>query len=140
MTFESQLQERYADVRGTIDLTLPWPHKDLSPNARVHWAHKSGLTKNARHTAWALTAQALRSVKRTAWEAVQVTVAFCPPDKRRRDRDNLIASLKASNDGISDALGIDDSKFISTYSMGEVVKGGCVKITLSEAVVSVRAA
>ncbi|MFE8346782.1 MAG: hypothetical protein ABGU97_03075 [Xylella fastidiosa subsp. multiplex] len=29
-------------------LTLPWPSKDLSPNARVHWTRRSKAVKQAR--------------------------------------------------------------------------------------------
>ena len=32
--------------------------------------------------------------------------------ERRRDRDNAMASLKAALDGIAEALGVDDSRFI----------------------------
>jgi crossover junction endodeoxyribonuclease RusA len=60
-------------------------------------------------------------------------MTFCPPDKRRRDRDNLIASMKAATDGIADALGTDDSKFIVTYAMGSPVKGGSVEVTIARA-------
>jgi crossover junction endodeoxyribonuclease RusA len=139
MTFESQLQERYADVRGTIDLTLPWPAAELSPNSRSHHFARARKAKAARHLAWGLTKEAMHGRKPSAGGMV-LTWQFCPPSRRRYDMDNLIAQHKAAQDGISDALGIDDSNFISTYSMGEVVKGGCVKIALSEAVVSVRAA
>ena len=60
-------------------------------------------------------------------------MTFCPPDHRRRDLDNIIASMKAANDGIADALGIDDSRFISTYSMGSPVKGWAVLVTVRAA-------
>ena len=36
---------------------------------------------------------------------------FFPPDRRARDEDNLIASLKSSLDGIAQALRIDDKCF-----------------------------
>lgn len=36
---------------------------------------------------------------------------FFPPDRRARDEDNLIASLKSSLDGIAQALRIDDRCF-----------------------------
>ena len=41
---------------------------------------------------------------------VTVRMTFCPKTNRRRDLDNLIAATKSLRDGISDAIGIDDSK------------------------------
>jgi crossover junction endodeoxyribonuclease RusA len=114
---------------GHID--LPWPDKILSPNARVHWAPKAKASRAARETAWALVRQTY--VHAPSWARVAVSYTFCPPDKRRRDRDNLIASMKAATDGIADALEIDDSKFETTYRMGAPVKGGAVLVTISEA-------
>jgi len=39
---------------------------------------------------------------------VSVWATFYPPDKRRRDFDNQIASFKAGFDGIADVIGVDD--------------------------------
>lgn len=109
-------------------VTLPWPDKRLSPNARLHWATKARATKASRNEAlWAFWAAGARKLK---IGAPKITMTFCPPDRRRRDRDNLIASMKAATDGIADALGIDDSKFETTYRMGEPVKGGAVLVTV----------
>jgi crossover junction endodeoxyribonuclease RusA len=101
----------------------------LSPNARLHWAQKAGAVKAARQTAWALLRQASGPHGRN-WTGAKLNVTFCPPDKRRRDLDNCIASFKSSNDGLADGLGIDDSRFVSTYQLGEPVKGGAVLVTV----------
>lgn len=110
---------------------LPWPDKLLSPNARVHWRRKSPLTKAARTTAATLAGAAFPT--KPEWPSATVAMVFHPPDNRRRDRDNLIASMKAANDGIADAIGIDDCRFVSSYAMGEVVKGGLVRVTIGPA-------
>lgn len=116
-----------------IRFTLPWPHKDLSPNGRKHWAVKAKMTKAAR-------ADAYYTAHLRAWRfpsvrgRYKVHMAFAPPDKRRRDIDNLIASAKAHRDGIADALGIDDSRFVlSCELLDEVVKGGEVRVTVEAA-------
>ena len=114
-------------------MTLPFPDKGLSPNARLHWARKSRLVKSARTAAWGATLSVTGASPSGFGKAVHLEMVFCPPDKRRRDRDNLIASMKAATDGISDALGIDDSKFTTTYSIGEPVKGGAVHVTIRSA-------
>lgn len=117
-----------------IEVTLPWPDKVLSPNARAHWAKKAPKTKAAREASAWLVLAAMPKVERwSAPSSASISMTFCPPDNRRRDRDNLIASMKAATDGIADAIGIDDSKFETTYRMGEPVKGGAVLVTISEA-------
>lgn len=110
-------------------ISLPWPDKTLSPNARVHWARKSRAVKDARVAAmWAVRAVITEP---PSWAGVAVSMLFCPPDKRRRDRDNMIASMKSATDGIADAIGIDDSQFVCTYAVGAPVRGGSVLVTLS---------
>jgi len=89
--------------------------------------------KQARQAAGYLTIGASRGARGQFKGAAKLSFTFCPPDKRRRDRDNLIASMKAATDGIADALGIDDANFTATYSFGEPIKGGSVLVTISEA-------
>lgn len=114
-------------------VVLPWPPKALSPNNnRGHWGKRAGPGKASRTAAFYLTRQAFPA--KPSWAAVKLDVVFCPPDKRRRDLDNCIASNKNAWDGVSSALGIDDSKFIATYRMGEVEKGGAVRVTIEEGV------
>jgi len=110
-----------------VRVQLPWPSKDLSPNARVHWARKSRATRTARTEAWLVTGAVCR---RPGWPRAAVALTFHPPDKRRRDLQNCIGSAKALVDGIADALGIDDSLFDCSYQFGEPVKGGAVHVTL----------
>ena len=38
-----------------ITVRLPWPPKELSPNARVHWARKAGVSQKYRQDACVLT-------------------------------------------------------------------------------------
>lgn len=111
-------------------IELPWPAKPLSPNTRQHWAVKAHSVKAARDEAFYL----VRSVCKTSqpWERVAVSMTLCPPDNRRRDRDNMISSMKAATDGIADALGVDDSRFEITYSIGSPIKGGAVTVTIEE--------
>ena len=116
----------------TYTIALPWPSSILSPNARVHWSEKARAAKSARHAAAMLTRAAIGPTK-PRWRYVTLAITFCPPDRRRRDSDNLVASLKASCDGIADALGTDDAGFISTYAIGDPVPGGRVSVSLSEA-------
>lgn len=112
-----------------IHMTLPWPPKELSPNARVHWRQKHKHAKAYRRTcgliALALDAPRL-SGKKYFW------VTFCPPDRRSYDDDNLVARFKAGRDGIADGLGIDDKNFVTTINIGKPVPGGAVRVLIQD--------
>lgn len=57
--------------------------------------------------------------------------SFFPPDRRARDEDNLIASMKSSLDGIAEALRVNDKNFhILEPFVGTPVQGGCVHVDL----------
>lgn len=114
-----------------ITVQLPWPPAVLNPNYRSHWAPKAKAVRMARaHTAWLVLEQ---SRKKPGWAKAAISLTFCPPNKRRRDLDNLIAASKAIFDGIADAIGLDDQHFIPTFRMADPVKGGAVLVTISEA-------
>jgi crossover junction endodeoxyribonuclease RusA len=109
-------------------VTLPWPPKELSPNARIHWAKKSKAAKAYRASCYLLTKQSGMAVD---WGGdVHAWIDFYPPDKRHRDDDNMIAAFKAGRDGMADALGIDDKRIrIHPYVKEQI--GGMVKIRLT---------
>lgn len=59
-------------------------------------------------------------------------ITFHPPDKRRRDRDNNLASIKSAIDGIALALEIDDSNFdYGAVKKGEPIKGGKIVVRIA---------
>ena len=121
---------------------LPWPARELSPNARGHWAKKSTAAKRYRHTCKIKT---LQEIQASAWDVpalrelveaggrVHLFIDFYPPDRRHRDDDNVIASFKSGRDGLADALKIDDSKFrIHPFlDPDKPVKGGGVWVTVT---------
>ncbi len=104
-----------------MQITFPLHPKQLSPNARVHWRVKAKATKSFKHSCLMSMIGLPSFVGRSKFKIV-----FSPPDKRRRDADNLIASFKAGFDALSAVTGIDDSRFEWTYVRGEPVKGGAV--------------
>jgi hypothetical protein len=95
-----------------LELVLPWPSKDLSPNGRVHWSRKAKATKHARQTAVVLAHEA-------GWRALQLPPGrlhlwidcYQAPGKKLPDDDNMIGRCKAYRDGIAQVLGIDDGRF-----------------------------
>lgn len=106
-------------------IVLPWPSSALSPNARGHWAFKAKAVKAARNVAYYSTLEA--GNKGVAVPPV-VVVTFCPPDNRARDLDNMIASFKAYQDGVAQAIGVDDSQWRVAYQRGPVKRGGEVTV------------
>lgn len=113
----------------SLSITLPWPNKALSPNARVHWAVKARAAKAARLQAWAIVKEALRG-QDPKWSGVHLRWVFHPRTRNVPDVDNCISSHKAAQDGIADALWLDDSKFTASYAIAEPVKGGLVRVEI----------
>ena len=110
-------------------ITLEWPDKRLSPNARVHHMQLARVKKAARQEAHWLSLAELPDLD-LGGGPIDVHIAFYPPDKRRRDRDNMQYSMKAALDGIADALGVDDYRFRPTYEFCEPEKPGRVEVTI----------
>ena len=118
-----------------ITIELPWPAKELSPNARPHWAPLAKAKKEARHAAKIMTLVEMvtfLNYPESKTGRIKLRWTFCPPTRRAYDDDNLESSCKAYRDGIADALGIDDSRFKATKRTGEVVKGGKIIVSIGD--------
>ncbi len=112
----------------TATMSLPWPCKRLSPNARVHWSALAAAKKKAKEYAFYSARADLPAISGVS---VKVRYTFCPPSKRRYDLDNLVASMKAAADGIAMAIKIDDSKWqIEVAPLGPVAPNGKVLVEL----------
>jgi crossover junction endodeoxyribonuclease RusA len=118
-----------------LKLRLPWPPKELSPNARVHWAEKQRETRAYR---WECFSEArpyryLPQCRATGPRSAKVV--FVVPNKRKRDLDNCMAMLKPCWDGLVDAgvLVDDDSKHLKLGAPEMRVQKGekYVEVTLS---------
>ncbi len=118
----------------TKEIVFPWPDLGkLSPNSRIHWAPRARAKKSARENAYLLTKKA--GWHRIAWPKgrLAVWIDFYAPDRRRRDVDNLLASCKAVLDGIADAMGVDDRRFVPyPFLHDEARKPGEVRIRITE--------
>ena len=108
-------------------VVLPWPDNRLSPNAREDRRAIAGIRKAQKETAYWLAIKAGLSFPHLR-ENLHVRVTFNPPDKRRRDLDNMLASIKSALDGIAIATGVDDSLWGLTLVRGDPVKGGTVTV------------
>ena len=100
----------------SLTVTLSLPPKALSPNARTHWAPKAKAVAAYRGEAKLVARGAIREAGLDVppgWgDEIMVRATFWFRVNRRRDRDNAQASLKSALDGIAEALGIDDSRFV----------------------------
>lgn len=111
-------------------IILGWPAKELSPNARTHWAVKAKAVKAARQAAgWATKAS---GIKIEGDGFIYLQIVFSPPSNRRHDLDNCVARCKGLFDGIADGLGVDDSRFRYGFEFGEAVKCGRVTVEIKQ--------
>lgn len=86
--------------RRSWTIALPPGTPLLSLNDRHHWTVRGKRAKALREAAWALA----RQQRIPALERASIIVEYRPPDRRRRDHDNLpIASGKHAIDGIVQA-------------------------------------
>ncbi len=105
---------------------LPWPPKELSPNARVHWAKKAKAAK--KYKEWCLFAF-FRRDDMTVWDGKkEFWIEFSPPTAHRADLDNMLAAIKPGLDALAHVTGVDDSEFQFTISKAPPVKGGAVRV------------
>ena len=84
-----------------LTITLPLPHKGLSPNARCHWRAKAKHTKAYRRAAFYAARSATAAEPR--WTTARTSVRWYTKTVRHPDADNALSSLKACWDGMKDA-------------------------------------
>lgn len=110
-----------------MNVILPWPPKELSPNARLHWARVAKAKKAYRETCFWLAKAA--KLQAPAEGLVRIELTFYPPCRRSRDKDNLIASMKAGLDGLADAMAVNDKRFDPVFWIADDI-GGMVKVSV----------
>lgn len=112
-----------------MQLTLPWPPSALSPNTRhAHWSQLA-RAKRVYRAACAITARQQGAGSMESRE-LAVSLVFVPPNRRARDLDNLIGSMKAGLDGLVDVLGVDDSRWTLTAMIDRDNIGGFVRVEI----------
>nr|DAI86618.1 MAG TPA: Endodeoxyribonuclease RusA [Caudoviricetes sp.] len=86
------------------DLKLPWAKPPLSLNDREHWAPRAKKQKAVREASALLARQA--GIPRLG--TAKVRLVWLVSDRRRRDRENITATLKPAIDGLVDAGVVED--------------------------------
>lgn len=100
-----------AEISGChMKIELPFPAKILWPNGRGHHMRKHKVAKT--HKGWARAAALAERARTPAGQSLHLVVTFhCKPSGPLPDKDNAGASIKAYQDGIAWALGVDDRHF-----------------------------
>lgn len=62
---------------------------------------------------------------------IRLIITFYPPD-RRSDRVNFANRMKPYFDGIADAMGVNDSRFLPVYQFAEPVKNARVTVVIDD--------
>lgn len=114
------------------EIVLPWPSRDLHPNSRGHWSKRARAAKKARAEAQVIARAALWHKRDWPEGRLHVWIDGYAKDRRRRDHDGFLSSLKPTLDGIADAIGIDDCRFVPhPWIKDEVRKPGEVRIRIT---------
>lgn len=106
-------------------ITLPFPSSKLSGQHNAHhWvtrpiinAHRENAAEKAKEAGIVVPDDG----------DIRIHVRFIPPD-RRGDRVNFPNRMKPYFDGIADALGINDSRFLPSYEFCEPQRPGRVEV------------
>ena len=97
--------------RVSVELDLPMPPRELSPNYRGHWGKVGFIRKGYRQHCQVLAQNMMQAGgEYPLAPPVVAEVTFTFPDRRWRDQDNALASLKACWDGLVDAGLLADDK------------------------------
>lgn len=108
-------------------IVLPFPSSKLSGQHNAHhWVTRPVINQ---HREWALRATQEAPPAIPDDGDIRIHVRFIPPN-RRGDRVNFPNRMKPYFDGIADALGVNDSRFLPSYEFAEPEAPGRVEIVL----------
>lgn len=117
-----------------MEIVLPWPDRVLHPNARPHWHTKAKAAKFAREQGYLLARMAgCTSASFAGYDGkLHLFIDYYAKTRNYPDADGCLSSSKSWIDGISDALGVNDRRFVfHPFVKDETHKGGkvCIRIT-----------
>jgi len=118
----------------TWTIELPAGMQILSLNDRTHWQARNRHGQVIRDAAIVMA----RKARIPALGRVAITAEYRPPDRRRRDPDNIMPAVKYAIDGIT-AAGIipdDSAAYVAgvTCTIGEPCPRGQLVLHITEAV------
>jgi len=113
----------------SVLIELPWPPASLSGHNKGRWVSKSPTVSKHREWAEKATLAAAGQIDTSGDGDIRVVMTFYPPNKRG-DRVNFPIRAKPLWDGIADALGVNDKRFLPAFYFGECVAGGKVVVAI----------
>lgn len=116
-------------------MTMPLPDPLLTPNLRLHWGARARHTSAQRSYArWAVPWDLAIEAMFEQVERVRIDVEVRPrPRMKRLDDDNFWSAMKATRDGLADALGFDDKQFVIGTLVWSAERSGELVLTLTAA-------
>lgn len=113
----------------SILIELPFPSSELSGHHNKHfWKVRPIINQ---HREWALKATLAVRDQIRVFAAdktdIRISFTFYPPNNRG-DRLNYPNRIKAYADGIADALGVNDRRFLPSYHFAEPTREGKVVV------------
>ena len=112
-------------------IRFPFPNMRLSGNSRTSHRYLTNERRVARETGYWITKD--HGLSFSGDKPLELYMRICPPDRIRRDDDNIFSAFKSTRDGIFRALNLDDTLIRRTIiEWGEVEKGGAIYIRLEE--------
>ena len=118
-----------------MNIVLPYPDKALSPNSRVHWSIKAKAAKKARSDAFVIVREAgINALTYADFSGkLHLWIEYYAKTKNYPDADNCLSASKAYIDGIADALGVNDRRFVHhPIVMDGTHKGGKVVVRITK--------
>jgi crossover junction endodeoxyribonuclease RusA len=109
-------------------ITLPFPPSILSGHNTGHWKAKSGTV--AQHREWAKLATLAAKWQVPPRGDIVIYITFYPADNRG-DRMNFPNRIKPQIDGIAEALGINDKRFLPSFHFGPVAFPGRIEYAIA---------
>jgi len=125
-------------ITGQIQcFSVPFPPKELSPNARHHWSKVNKAKKLHQRAVWVSLLE--QKIRKMGDASIGFEMVFYPPASYAYDDDNLVRCMKGARDEIARFIGVDDNIF---RMAAPVISGaepplGRVAITLRPSMVSV---
>ena len=114
-----------------MKIVLPFPPSDLSGHNNGAWYSRDRIVATYRAEAFHLTKQAKNEHGYVVPASGDIAISFhfYAPDNRG-DRVNYPNRLKAQIDGIAEALGVNDKRFLPSYHFEGNGKPGRVEVVI----------
>ena len=113
-------------------ITFPWPPSILAGHAKGRsFYKKAAATAQTRADAASIARPVVKDYLIPEKGDIVLIVTFHPPHNRQ-DRWNMPQLAKATADGLADAMGVNDKRFLPRFVYGENVKGGQIVVEVAQ--------